>query len=130
MTTATPDISPDEDRHRRWVPSDTARAQAAAVLAAHPFAEHVIVPMYQPGKQRGVWTVGQEVRTVPHCVFPANRTMNDPQAGTLDHGTARTLAEALAVNYAKARGVTTGTAGYALLYRDGDWAVFESTEIR
>ena len=120
-----------KDMERRWLPDEAARKVAAAMLAAAPGAEAVIVPMIQPGKQRGVWTEGQEVVTV-HAYLVAGGGLGDYATA---RATAVRLAElALAELAAKRRGAAVepgrpvdldGTVGFAVIEADGEAVVFE-----
>jgi hypothetical protein len=64
---------PAEDLRLRWLPTDRSVRHARALLAAEPTADVAVVPMFQPGKQYGIWTVGQLVSTVPGVVFIVHR---------------------------------------------------------
>jgi hypothetical protein len=121
----------------RWLPSFEARQVAAAMLAAAPGAEAVIVAMIQPGKTRGVWTRGQEVATVPGAFFLAARE-GESGDGLTDYATARALAENIgemalveravarrAVSGEPAPAGEAGTVAYAVIYADGPPDVFE-----
>ena len=91
------------DLAARWRPS--ARAIAAGVAyckGADDAAAYV--PMIMPGKARGGWTAGQVVLTLPQTF------------GT--RGEAVEAAEAVL-------GDLDGTVGYAMVYADGTWAVWE-----
>jgi hypothetical protein len=106
----------ERDMAARWLPDQVAMDMAAAMLAAAPAAELVVVPLVQPGKQAGVWTVGQAVYTVRGAYFLA-----DDDDG---YGQARRLAVAVAEAELAARG-QAGTVAYAIIERDGNAAVFE-----
>lgn len=47
-----------------WVPSQYQQKIASAVIKADP-GRKVIVGLAMPGKQKGIWTLGQEVLQVP-----------------------------------------------------------------
>lgn len=118
-------IEPAEDLRRRWRPSPNAVDAAVRALQNTPDADLAIVPMYQPGKAFGFWTVGQQVETVdagpddvllavsghePRNNLPAFRTAQDvaferASAKLAEHG--------------------RGTTAYAVVRRDATWAVFE-----
>lgn len=83
-------LSAERDMRARWLPTDEAMAAAKALLDAHPAADMVLVPMIQPGKQRGFWTVGQEVRTVPGVMFLAVND-DEPRGNCLAYHHARRL---------------------------------------
>lgn len=61
---------PAEDLRRRWMPAQRAVRHGRALLAAEPDADLAVVPLYQPGKQYGIWLFGQPVQTVEGVVFP------------------------------------------------------------
>jgi hypothetical protein len=107
----------DRDRRERWLPDADARRVAAAMLAAEPAAEHVIVAMIQPRKTQGVWTTGQPVATVRGAFWLVG-------PGWYAHGTARNAAAELAEAALANLGVP-GTVAYAVIDRDGEVAVFE-----
>jgi hypothetical protein len=83
------------DQRARWLPNKTAVVQARLLLDANPNAAIVMIPMIQPGKQRGWWTVGQEVVTVPGVFFLATDT-SEPRDGVLSYDHARHYCEILA----------------------------------
>lgn len=108
------------DRRARWVPSREQRAVAAAMLTAvPPNVEHVLVPLVQPGKEFGIWIVGQVVEVVPgFWLADALALPDNPYSFTV----ARTNAIDAA---AKQLGDRPGTVGWAVIGRDGHAAVFE-----
>jgi hypothetical protein len=120
-------LSPAADMAVRWVPDPAAVRAAVAVLSPWDGADVVaFVPMYQPGKTYGVWFTGQEVVTVPGVVFWAARD-DGPAPGAADYGWARNAAcEAARVAMAG----RPGTFGYAVVYPDGEAAVFEDSPPR
>jgi hypothetical protein len=67
------------DRVTRWQPDPRAVAHARAILAAEGNDPDVLVaiPMYQPGKELGIWEMGQEVRTVMGAVFAGYNRSED-----------------------------------------------------
>jgi hypothetical protein len=106
------------DLAENWMPDAAARKVAAAMLAAAPEAEAVVVPLVQPGKARGVWTAGQRVITVG-AFFPY---ADDGDGGWMAYHAARRAAvEAGALVLA----AEPGTIAYAVIERDGNVAVFE-----
>ena len=125
---------PAADLHARWLPSDTAIAHAVALLAAEPNADVALIPMIQPGKIRGIWTTGQDVRTLPGVVILAT---NDDigKAGVPGFTYARHYCHVIAGEYQaavwKARRdatdvlVSPGTTAHAVVTRDGNASVFE-----
>ena len=108
----------DRDRAERWTPSPPAREMAAAMLAAAPGAEMVIVPLVQPGKARGIWTMGQVVVTVPGVYLLAGDV-----PGAMPYREARDMALQAAED--AAHGYAAGTTAFALIERDGCVVVFE-----
>ncbi len=115
MTTVDPYFHVDQDLRKRWRPTDAAMRHAAALLDAEPLADVAIIPMYQPGKTRGVWTIGQEVRTVAGVVFLARDSYTE------SHDTVPLVAWAreTACNLAKAQlNSEPGTVAYAVVFRD------------
>ncbi len=62
-------VTPPEDLRARWLPTDASVRRARALLDAEPRAGLAAIPMVQPGKHYGIWTVGQEVQTVAGAVF-------------------------------------------------------------
>ena len=113
-------ITEQADMEQRWRPSSFAVAQAKALLDAMLLADYVIVPMVQPGKVHGIWTIGQKVMTVPGALFLASK--RDRYTTIPSYSWARN--EALSVAE-RALGDQEGTVAYAAIDRDGDWAVFE-----
>lgn len=114
-----PTITPAEDMRTRWLPSSESMKLARAVLAVDPSASYAVIPMYQPDKRRGVWTVGQAVVTVPGVLLLVRD--DDP----LSSIRARMLADAASRDAATRAGITQGTAAHATVFPDGVTAVFE-----
>lgn len=112
-------ISPAEDI-KRWLPDAPTVKLAEGIMESHPRVESIVVPMVQPGKQRGIWTTGQEFFTVRGALFLTGSI----GAGFMSYEAARNRASevakaALAVTHRE------GTTGYAVIERDGFQAVFE-----
>lgn len=121
-----------EDLRTRWWPAPTAVAHAKALLAAEPAADMAVIPMYQPGKQVGLWTYGQEVRTVHGVIFLAANRFTDPEPGSAPippYSWARNAAEDVAATERVAswkarctadpsRMHAPGTTGHATVTRD------------
>ena len=124
----------EQDMRDRWLPADTAIAHAKALLAAEPNADIAVIPMVQPGKNRGIWVFGQEVVTVPGVVILASNS-DDGRAGVPGYPHARKFAELIAgevrvelwkqARDATGRLVSPGTTAHAVVERDGQAAVFE-----
>jgi len=129
----------EQDMADRWVPSGQAMAAAAVLLRAYPDADMVVVPMIQPGKTRGWWTAGQEVRTVPGVLFLAVNA-DEPRGPAIAYHHARHLCdlvagEVLAQDWKARLGtcrVTPGTVSHVVITRQPDekphgvrFAVFE-----
>lgn len=112
-----------EDMRARWLPDDQAVLDAIAKMAAEPRADVAMIGMIQPGKQRGVWTLGQEVETVPGALYIGISDLDVPPGSPV-----RSFAIARNLACAKARealGDRSGTVAYAVVERDGYIAVFE-----
>lgn len=110
------------DVRARWRPSEQQIALAVTELAANPHGEAWLaaVPLVMPGKEHGVWTLGQPVEHVEGVVFLGRNSF--------DAGASSSYAEAR--NFAadaarKALGDRPGTVGWATIYSDGGWSVFE-----
>jgi hypothetical protein len=99
---------------------------AVALLEAEPAADMVVMPLYQPGKQRGIWRAGQLVTTVPGAVFLAVNS-HDPALGVPTYAWARDTACSVARERLRVNG-RDGTVAYAVVYRDGEVSVFEDFE--
>ncbi len=112
--------SPAADMQARFRPTDAQVAVARAMLTAEPAATAVIVGLALPGKQRGMWTEGQAVRPVPGFWLT-----DFGQTGPYAHSFARDAAEAAATGRLTGRGVPA----YAVIERDGTWAVFEGLAV-
>ncbi|MCW2898658.1 MAG: hypothetical protein JWO67_923 [Streptosporangiaceae bacterium] len=110
-----------QDMRDRWLPSETAVRHARALLDAEPAADLAVVPMLQPGKTHGIWTLGQEVETVPGVVFICINSFTNT-AALPGYSWCRGAAAAVARDVLAGR---DGTVGYANVSRDGHVAVFE-----
>jgi len=123
----------EQDKLDRWQPADTAIAHAKALLAAEPNADLAVIPMVQPGKNRGIWVLGQEVVTVPGVVILANA--DGGRGGVTGYPHARKFAELIAgavqveiwrqARDATGRLMSPGTTAHAAVYRDGNVIVTE-----
>ena len=129
-------VTPQADLEARWLPADTAVAHAKTLLAAEPAADMAVIPMWQPGKQRGVWVTGQEVRTIHGVVILAANRFGDPEPGdppippyTWARATAEDIAAQARAAGWKNRTATwpgrPGTTGYGVVHRGGNVSVFE-----
>ncbi len=76
--------------------------------------------MVQPGKHYGVWTVGQEVQTVPGAVFIGVNSFNAIRAEVPSHAWARNAASDVARSVL---GNRPGTVAWATVDREGRIAV-------
>lgn len=114
-------MDPHQDLRERWLPTGDAVQRALALLEAEPDADVAVIPMYQPGKTYGIWTVGQEVCTVSGRAFLAVDSFE--RRGDLpDYGWARDAAS----KFARATmGDLPGTTAWAVVRRDGTAVVFE-----
>ena len=78
--------------------------------------------MIQPGKYYGLWTVGQEVRTVAGAVFIGVNSFDVDEIGEVpDYGWARNAASDVARSVL---GNRPGTVAWATVDREGRVAVF------
>ncbi|HEX4399671.1 MAG TPA: hypothetical protein VH136_18675 [Trebonia sp.] len=109
------------DLRERWLPDDLTRGIAAGLFGMLPGElQYVVVGMVQPGKQRGIWMLGQRVFTVRGALFLAA----DDDTRFMSWRVARGAAVALA----QARLAETdegGTVAYATISRDGHVTVTE-----
>lgn len=127
-------VTPEADLRARWLPADTAIAHALALLAAEPNADLALIPMIQPGKTRGIWTTGQDVRTLPGVVILATNS-DTGKGAVLGYNAARHYCHVVAGQYQVATWkerrdrtdelVSPGTTAHAVITRDGNAAVFE-----
>lgn len=116
---------PYEDMRARWAPDPAAVAVAVAALnAADPDGAADLIaaiPMVQPGKRPGIWTVGQQVETVHGVVF-LGRNRFGGEGPFPSYSIARDAASRVAQS---ALGDREGTVGWASVEPDGHWAMFE-----
>lgn len=115
-------VTPEEDLRARWLPTRRSVGHARALLVAEPTADVAVVPMFQPGKQYGIWTVGQPVSTVAGVVFVAVNGF-EPAVGVPSLSWARNAACLLARERLRAGG-RGGTVAYAVV-RSDSVVVFE-----
>ena len=80
---------PAADLRERWLPTGHAVDLAKSLLDQSPRHELALVPMIQPGKTRGIWTVGQEVKTVEDRVYLAVTRNVEPGETVQGYGEAR-----------------------------------------
>lgn len=117
-------ITPWQDMERNFRPSQEAVDTAVAALKATPNADLAAVGLMLPGKQDGWWTVGQKYLTVPGAVFLGhNKATSD--GGPVDGMPSFSWARNAAMDLAERLMDEEGTVGYAVIYPDGHWAVFE-----
>jgi hypothetical protein len=109
------------DMRDRWLPGPEDVKNAQALLDCKPDDHVVVLGMVQPGKDHGVWVLGQEVETVTGIYLLA-RTRGTPPDGARSYGWARNQASELA---RKQLGDRPGTTGYAVVATDGTVVVFE-----
>ncbi len=113
-------MSAVQDLKDRWLPTQAAIRHARILLDREPNADMAVIPMCQPGKTRGIWETGQEVRTVPGVVFLATRGTANPDIP--GYSWARDAACKLARDFL---GGQDGTTAFAVVHRDEHIAVFE-----
>ncbi len=124
------DALPEQiDMAARWRVTSTAHDTALAALADAdlPAGTMAMIPLVQPGKQHGWWTIGQPVEVVEHVVILCTEGGHDDSAKTvagkvLDYGAARNLADDIAKAYLAGR---EGTFGHAIVEADGRTFVHE-----
>jgi hypothetical protein len=119
VTYDTADLTAYETELAAWVPDATAQALGAAVIAAVPGATMAIVPMVQPGKIHGVWTLGQTVVTVPGVAIAAANVWAGAPEGTLPYHAAKDAAAKIAKDYLTANYTCGGTVATAIIHADG-----------
>lgn len=108
-----------------WLPTHKQIAVAVAMLNADPTADHVIVPLALPGKERHVWSLGQTCEPVGGFWLVLNRETR-PGEAAYDHGAARNAAEHAARVFLNAHHKDRGgSTSYAVIWRDGHAAVWE-----
>jgi len=110
------------DMRERWLPTGHAVELAMSLLARSPRHDLALVPMIQPGKERGIWTAGQEVKTVEFRVYLAVNGTPEPDEPLQGWSEARNKTCADARQALRGR---PGTVAYAVVDRDGQVAVFE-----
>lgn len=97
---------------------------ALAVLSTVPEADRsrflAVVALVQPGKQYGLWSVGQEVVPLPGVWLGENVTGDS----ICPLSEARAAAEEAGERWLEARDLD-GTTGYVMVGPDGHAAVFE-----
>ena len=113
----------EADRITRWQPSPTSVERARKLLASEPADAVAVIPMYQPGKEHGWWTMGQQVETVEGVVFVAVNSF-DPTDTLPSLSWARDQADLIAATFLRV--ATGGTTAYAYVTADSDQTpVFE-----
>lgn len=106
----------DRDRVTRWNPTASAVQYALTLLNYETDADMALIPMYQPGKQYGIWEYGQEVCTVHGVIFLAVNSF-DSDSLIPSMSWARDAASQMARH---AMGDREGTVAYAVVRRDSD----------
>lgn len=118
-------VSPAGDLHARWVPSAEQTAAGVALLKTVPSRTRgdfvAVVALALPGKEYGLWETGQTVEPVPGAWLAY--TGRDTSGEVYDFREAASAAEAAASAWL---GERDGTVSYALVYPDGEAAMFES----
>lgn len=121
-----------QDMEERWLPTPESIDQAVALLNATPAADLALIPMIQPGKDRSVWSLSQEVYTVPGViVLAANRDEAPPFSPVSTYSQARGYVGIVArraleeVLRGREPEDGKGTTAYAVVERTGHAAVFE-----
>ncbi len=109
-------MTPEIDMRERLVPSYAQRRTASAILREDTAVVSVIAPLAMPGKEMGVWEIGQQVEH-PGGLWTVGNSD--------EHRAARDGAEAAAEAHL---GTRPGTVGYAVLRRGDQWSVFESAQ--
>lgn len=104
--------TPAQDMAARWRPTDQQVVVARAMLDADMTAQAVMVGLALPGKARSIWTTGQKVIAAPGFWLASRR-----------HGYAEAREAADRAAGAVLSG--PGQTAYAVIERDGTWAVFE-----
>lgn len=110
------------DLHACVSPSLEQCRQAQELLLASPGAYAVCVPIALPGKEPGVWVVGQRVE-YPSGLFLA-RTHG--WLGEASYASARSAAEGSADWHL---GDRPGVPAYAVIFPDGHWRVVEGVRL-
>jgi hypothetical protein len=86
-------------------------------------ADLAAIRMMQPGKRYGLWSVGQEVRTVAGAVFIGVNSFDADESGEVhDYAWARNAGSDVARSVL---GNRPGTVAWATVEREGHVAVFE-----
>lgn len=109
----------EQDARARWLPS---KAQVAAAVAelrtkADPDQWLAAVPLVMPGKQYGIWTVGQQVEHVAGVWVGINSFDQEPSYATARNRAADAARVVL--------GDRPGTVAWVTIRPNGDAAVFE-----
>lgn len=116
-------VTPEQDLRARWLPTAASVRHAWALLDAEPRADLAAIPMVQPGKTYGLWTVGQEVQTVPGAVFIGINSFDADDSGEVpSYAWARNAASDVARSVLSDR---PGTVAWASVDREGHVVVFE-----
>jgi hypothetical protein len=110
-----------DDMRTRWLPDDLTRGIAAGLFGQMPRdLQYVLVGLVQPGKERGIWTLGQPVYTVRGALFLAA----DDDSRFMSYRVARGACVAVAESRL-AETDAGGTVAYAVIERDGHVTVTE-----
>jgi hypothetical protein len=123
-------IDPDADLRARWLPTGHAVKLARSLFPRSPSHDLAVIPMIQPGKTRGIWTVGQPVKTVEGHVYMAvsREPRWDPDLQGMPPVQSLSEARDKACKEARRRlRGRPGTVAYAIVHRDEELgvAVFE-----
>lgn len=119
-------VTPLADLQARMRPTDEQLAMAARELAAQAETWPGItdflaaVPLAQPGKQYGAWTIGQPVEPVEGCWVGRNTFDSDAEGGS--YAEARDNAADAARDHL---GTRPGTVAWVTVSPDGHWSVHE-----
>ena len=95
---------PRTDLVTRFRPAQEVVDRAVARMA-DTGQEELYTTILLPGKTRGIWCVGQEVRSLPGLFATRGGAINSGEDLT---------------------SIEPGVVAYAVIYPDGEWAVFEA----
>lgn len=112
MAPTTTTTNPADDLRMRMVTSDEQMAEALAALEGNDSFEFALVPLAYPNKDRGFWTLGQEVIQPAGAFVLCNNDDSYREARQTVCAFAASLME-------------QGMTGYAVVRRDGSAAMFE-----
>lgn len=113
-------VTPAQDLANRWAPSAIQIATAQKMLADFDTNEVVVmVPIGLRNKAWGIWTTDVVVDPI-EGVYVLAYSSRTPVAGAVDWGMARETVETIAEANSE-----NGTGSYAIIRRNGTWAVWE-----